>query len=256
MNICKITGLSLLLTFVSINHSHAGSVGGFGGATEITQLMNNIELIDVVYQEARNIQEQIKQYETMLKNLKKLDDYQVHDINTLLTDLNIVVRRGQAIAYSTENLAEKYQETFLNYDDFEGMEQERQATSNYQAIYQKQIQANHDAIVGAMEAVKAQSQQFSAESETLKQLQQQAASAQGNLEVLQASSAMAAYQSTQMQKLRQLLATQIQLQANTAASNVTNQAEEKADLIQATKGNGRHVEPDNGGVSITNLIAD
>lgn len=51
-----------------------GSVGGTGGALEITQLLNHTELIKEVAQQAEQIGNQIRQYATMIQNLRQLPE--------------------------------------------------------------------------------------------------------------------------------------------------------------------------------------
>lgn len=50
--------------------SYAGSVGGFGGSTEITQVANNGELLAQVAEASRQTAVQINQYQAMLRDLK------------------------------------------------------------------------------------------------------------------------------------------------------------------------------------------
>lgn len=68
-----------LLLALSCSGTHAGTVAGFGGSTEITQLMNNVQLIASAAKQAAMVSEQIKsnittlqQYATMATNLKNL----------------------------------------------------------------------------------------------------------------------------------------------------------------------------------------
>jgi P-type conjugative transfer protein TrbJ len=51
-----------------------GSVLGTGGALEITQLLNHAELIKEVAQQAEQISNQIRQYATMIQNLRQLPE--------------------------------------------------------------------------------------------------------------------------------------------------------------------------------------
>lgn len=57
-----------------------GSVLGTGGALEITQLLNHAELIKEVAQQAQMISNQIKQYSTMIQNLKQLPESWVGEV--------------------------------------------------------------------------------------------------------------------------------------------------------------------------------
>lgn len=46
--------------------------GGMGGATEITQLLNHVELVSSVAQEAQVVTNTLNQYATMIQNLKQI----------------------------------------------------------------------------------------------------------------------------------------------------------------------------------------
>ena len=61
------------LTTLSATTSFAGSVAGSGGATEVTQIANNAELMQQVASMAESVSIQINQYTTMLQNLQNLD---------------------------------------------------------------------------------------------------------------------------------------------------------------------------------------
>ncbi|MET3448267.1 conjugal transfer protein TrbJ [Ralstonia sp. 1138] len=52
--------------------TRAGSVAGTGGATEVTQLLNHLELVDSVAQQAQMVQTQLNQYATMVQQLQQI----------------------------------------------------------------------------------------------------------------------------------------------------------------------------------------
>lgn len=62
---CLVAGLIVPIT------AHAGG-GGFGGATEVTQLLNHTELIASVAAEAQTVTNTLNQYATMIQNLKQI----------------------------------------------------------------------------------------------------------------------------------------------------------------------------------------
>ena len=71
----KIINLVSVVVFLSSTSVSAGGGGGTAGATEMTQLANNAELVAVLGKEAENLAYTIKQYEGMVKNWEKLPDF-------------------------------------------------------------------------------------------------------------------------------------------------------------------------------------
>ncbi|MCM2552659.1 conjugal transfer protein TrbJ [Burkholderia glumae] len=61
----------LVATLVVPITAHAGG-GGFGGATEVTQLLNHAELIASVANEAQVVTNTLNQYAAMIQNLKQI----------------------------------------------------------------------------------------------------------------------------------------------------------------------------------------
>lgn len=61
------------LTTLSATTSFAGSAAGNGGATEVTQIANNAELMLQVASQAESVSIQLNQYTAMLQNLQNLD---------------------------------------------------------------------------------------------------------------------------------------------------------------------------------------
>src|SRR5947209_1655647 len=51
--------------------SLAGSVAGFGGATEVTQILNNVQLVQQYEQQVQQFVRQGLQYEAQLKHLQQ-----------------------------------------------------------------------------------------------------------------------------------------------------------------------------------------
>lgn len=64
--------ISFFLLPCFINFAVAGSVGGIGGSTEVTQLMNNMELVSQYELMGEKYIKQIQQYERQLKDAVKL----------------------------------------------------------------------------------------------------------------------------------------------------------------------------------------
>ena len=88
--------LVAFMLFLPISQSKAGAVIG---ATEITQILNNVELIGIFGQEALHLAETIKQYQIMLQNLQKLPSIIETNATNALLSLANSTQVGMALTY-------------------------------------------------------------------------------------------------------------------------------------------------------------
>ncbi|GKW49002.1 P-type conjugative transfer protein TrbJ [Halomonas sp. NCCP-2165] len=227
--------LATALTFIFLTAQSSPAVsggGGFTGATEPTQLLNNAELIDVAISEAENLAYTIRQYEIMYENFLSLPEHIKQQALSDLQDLADIVATGRAIAYSSGQVDEDYQR---EYRDFDYYAQNNQGShEDYAVRYREWSQTNHDSVRGALRAAGLQAAQFSREDSALRAIEQQIESARGERQLLEAGGAIASLQVEQLQKLRQLQMAQIQLQASHVGGQVDRQAEDDSAWHRAT----------------------
>ncbi len=202
--------------------ARAGSVGGFGGSTEITQLANNVELVQSYLQQAQAYATQLQQYQNMLTNTLNIPNQIWGQITNDLSGLANLVRQGQALAYSSTNIGSKFQSTFKGFQYPAGF--------NYKTEYKKWSSTTMDTLKGALESAGLQSQQFATEEAVLSQLRSMSSGAQGQMQAIQAGSQIAEQQVQQLQKLRQLMMLQLQSQNTYLAAQ-----QNKEDTIKAAK---------------------
>ena len=115
-----------------------------------------------------------------------------------------MVRQGQALAYSAQNIGTQFQNTFKGFTYPQGF--------NFKTEYRNWSKATLDGIKGAFEASKMQADQFATEEGILVGLRSQSQSAQGQMQALQVGAQIAEQQVQQLQKLRQLMMVQMQAQ--------------------------------------------
>lgn len=223
-----IASLATSLIF-SAPMGRAGSVAGFGGSSEITQLANNVELVGMYLQQAQayatQLQQwntQIQQYQNMITNTLNIPNQIWGQITNELSGVANLVKQGQALAYSATNIGSKFQATFKGFQFPAGF--------NYKTEYKKWSSTTMDGLKGAFEAACLQSQQFATEEGVLQQLRGMSSGAQGQMQAIQAGSQIAEQQVQQLQKLRQLMMLQIQSQNTYMAAQ-----QNKEDTIKAAK---------------------
>jgi P-type conjugative transfer protein TrbJ len=217
----------------------AGGGPATGGSTEVTQLMNNGQLLDIAAKNATQIMNQmtqitnqvtqitnqIKMYENMIQNTVTLPQRIWNDVQKDIQALQSVVQQGQAIAYSASNLDQVLKQRFQSYQQFST---NMPNSTNFTQMYQSWSDTNRDTIASTLKAANLTASQFSSENSTLTTIKSHSQSADGQVKALQVAHEIGVQQIEQLQKLRALLSQQA---AMTGAWHSSEQA--KKDLNQA-----------------------
>ena len=103
--------------------------------------------------------------------------------------------------------------------------------------YQKWSRQNLDNVNSALRAANLQSKYFQTEAQTIKEIERKAQTAEGRDQLLQAGVEIASLQAKQMIQLRQLIASDMQMQAMYQASVIDKQAERDAWETHVRSGN-------------------
>lgn len=103
--------VSIACVFCLGASAHAGTVGGNGGATEITQLMNNTELMIQVEQQIVMVEQGIKQVTQMVTDAEKYvsDALGITEAVGVYNRVLGQVEKVQALAYGVQGVAAKFQ---------------------------------------------------------------------------------------------------------------------------------------------------
>ena len=207
--------LATILSVGLTGTAHAGAAAG--GATEWTQILNNVQLIDLagtnieqvgqnaqqIAHQITQIENQLAQYQTMLQNLERLPDNIWGDAVADLNRLQHLVQQGEGIAFSMGGLDDVLKDRFGSYADFSG-----NLPEDFSSIWDSWSQTNRDTIAGTLAGANLTAEQFQNEASTMAQLQRQSESAVGQMQALQVGHSIAGQQVEQMQKLRGLLSQQ------------------------------------------------
>lgn len=247
--------LALVLTA-----SPALAAAAVGPATEWTQLLNNMQLLEQSGQgaqqlanqskqllnEAEMIMNQLDQYRAMLQNLEKLPDEIWGDATGDLQRLQQIVQQGEGIAFSMGGLDDILKQRFPSFEEFAQGIEEGQSFSD---LYASWSDTNRDTISGTLAQAGLQYEQFQSEQGTLRQLQAQSETAVGQMQALQVGHSIASEQVGQLQKLRGLVAQQSTMmgtwyQSEQAAKDLAQQKREEffSSTAPATSG-GQEMEP-------------
>lgn len=191
-----------LLVLALIVRSSPSICFGYAYATEMTQLLNNLELMHQTLQQAEELSNQLKMLEDMAQNLKNIPNQIWTPASQHLQSLMNVVKQGQSLAFSSANIGEQFQQRFKGFVQAE----------DFQAEYKNWSNTVRDSLRTALEAASLQSQQFASEEDALSALRSMSQSAEGRMQALQVGTQISVEQVAQLQKLRELMMAQIQAQ--------------------------------------------
>lgn len=220
--IASLVSLSLVTSSVLVSPvAHAS--GAVAGATEITQLLNNAELVTQVAQQAQQLATELQQYQTMIQNLQNIPNQVWSSVQNDLVQLAQVANTGQALSFAASNIAQQFEAAYPGY-----------ATQSvkFATAYKGWSQKSLDSIKGALSAAGKQYADFANEAAVLNSLRTMSQSSSGQLQALQTGTQIAVEQAAQLQKLRGLIMAQMQSQANYQAAQ---QAEKDASRAAADK---------------------
>lgn len=233
------------------SQAFAGSIAGTGGSTEVTQILNNVQLVEQaneLMKQSAQLRDQIARQTAMVSDMnkqgKKMSRHEWGTTSSDLSELAAVARQGEGLAYSAANLDVLFRQKYKGYDAYS--KEQNESTSTYSDQYGDWSKSNMDAISGAMKAANLQQSQFSSEEQTMQSLQRMGETADGRMQALEVGQQLAAQQVRQTQKLRALLMAQMQMQASYMASEVNEKDAYKAKSEKYFKGEATDINVKDG----------
>jgi P-type conjugative transfer protein TrbJ len=239
----KVTGLvfsvAVLVGFVGT--ANAGGGGAIVGATEFTQLANNAELIAMYGKQAQEVVESIKQTETMLTNLKTLPDFAKTGLKADVMKLQAIVQAGNSLSYAAANIEGDFNSAFKGAFGYDAPMTRQEWVDQHQSL----TKTTQDTVLASLQAANLQNSMFDSEAALLEGLEGQLSSAEGTNEILQAAGGIAAQQVASLNKMRQLTASNMQMQAAKIAADEDRLAAQEAEMEQKKKvGKFQATDPD------------
>jgi type IV secretion system protein TrbJ len=198
----RMLGFGLLVAALVARSNPVQGSGMVVGATEITQLLNNVELMHQTLQQAEELSNQLQMLNNMAQNLKNIPDQIWTPAFRDLQSLMNVVKQGEALAFSASNISEDFQHKFKGFVP----------ATNFQTDYKTWSNTVRDSIRASLSAANLQSQQFATEEAALSTLRSMSQSSEGRMQAIQVGNQVAVEQVAQLQKLRALVMAQMQAQ--------------------------------------------
>ncbi|NIE78351.1 P-type conjugative transfer protein TrbJ [Pantoea sp. Ap-967] len=202
-------------------------------STFYQQMIDYVEAANTALNTADQLKTQMQQYQNMVTQGTGLPDSKWASIAADLKGVVNVYQRSQALGRDIQNLDSQFNmqvpgwQSYLN--EVAGSAQ-YPASQTMPDRYEKWSQEGRDNVKSAMEAANMNTSSFESEDAQLNQMVSRSQSAVGRMQAIQAGNEIASQNVQQLQKLRDLLATQINLQGNYMA-----QEQNRRDLDDALR---------------------
>lgn len=212
----RITIAAALLIIVLFSDMSLRVEAGGVFATEITQLLNHVQLIHQYLQQVQMLQNDFVRYANMVQNTRLLPNQLVGPVLQDLNQLARVVEGGQALAYSMSNLNSQFANTFKGYS------KAYNPTAYYQN-YANWSQTSLDTTFSTLKAMGLQGQQMQNTQNFLTAMRQRMMTPQGRLDAIQIGTEVSEQQVEQLLMLRQLMILDLQSKQAYQAQQVQNE---------------------------------
>lgn len=194
----------------------AGSVAGTGGATEITQIANQMQLLQQYEQQVLGYVRQGLQLQNELKNLiSNPTSILGPEVGQMINTMGKIWNAGNSIGY---NLAQIDKNFATTYKSVKAMDFSKAFTSWHST--------NTDTLQSLLRAVGTQRDNYASDQAAVADLYNRSQNTSGNLDTLQTLSQINVRQIQELQALRDLMASQAQASATYMATQ--NAKDQKA----------------------------
>lgn len=231
--------LNSLIISATLSNLFAGG-GGPAGATEFTQILNNIELGSIYGQEALQYTTQLSQYATqiqqlvnqtqsykmMLNNIETLPVSQWQNFVDGVMQLKEAMDYETAISYSSSNYDTKFKNQYPGYKKY--LDSAQSKKYDFGNEYKKIADSNRDTVNASLKSLNLQQSDLESDESIMQELNQASLSAEGQKSAIQAANAIALHQTQQLKKLQTTIMTQANLQAQYIASENEKKEIERA----------------------------
>ena len=192
--------LAFSMLFVAVpTESGAGVIAGV--ATEWTQILSHVQLIQSYIRQGLQLANELKHYQLALKESLIQPNQVFGVIQQDLGQLAQLVQGGRALAYSMANLDAQFRNTFTGYGF---------RTQGYYQDYQKWSQTSLDTTLNSLKAAGFHGQQLQSQQAVLAALRAQSTGAGGEVQAIEVGNQIAEQQVEQLMALRQLMLVDLQ----------------------------------------------
>jgi P-type conjugative transfer protein TrbJ len=213
----------IFLALLSLNNSaFAGTVAGTGGSTEVTQIMNNVQLVNAYQKQIQQFVTQGQQYAAQLKNMEKNpSSVMPGDTTTLINNISRTMAAGQSMGGSMAQIDRNFAARYNN-----------PTAASYSQSYTTWTNSSKDTLHGAMQTAGMRRDQYASDTAALSALYDESQSSGGTVSAIQTLSKINMKSIEQMQGLGELMATQ-NIASSTYMASQASQGQASVDNNQA-----------------------
>lgn len=222
------------LTFTPTQEAQALTYYCANCSTFYQQLGEYAQQVNTALNTADQLRVNIQQYNDMIKQGMQLPDRVFNQITNDLNRVKSVYNEAQSLGRNVSNLDSKFREQYKGYDNY--LKSHGQSSVAMPDRYKKWASQGFDNARTAMQAAGMNTGTFASEDAMLNQLISRSQTAAGRMQATQVGNEIAAQNVQQLQKLRDLVATQIQLQGNYMAQLQERQSVDDAYIDNFKKG--------------------
>ncbi len=222
------------LTFTPTQEAQALTYYCANCSTFYQQLGEYAQQVNTALNTADQLRVNIQQYNDMIKQGMQLPDRAFNQITNDLNRVKSVYNEAQSLGRNISNLDTKFREQYQGYDKY--LKNHGQASKAMPDRYKKWAAQGLDNARTAMQAAGMNTSTFASEDAMLNNLITRSQTSAGRMQAAQVGNEIAAQNVQQLQKLRDLVATQIQLQGNYMAQLQERQSVDDAYIENFKKG--------------------
>lgn len=216
-------------------------------STFYQQMFEYVEQVNTALNTAEQLSTQVKQYQNMVTQGVSLPNSMFGRITADLQKVASVYNRSQALGRNVANLDTSFNTSFPGYQEYvkRFVQSSGRATGAVDSQqYERWSKQGMDNVKSAMEAANMNTSTFESEDAHLEQLVARSQSSVGRQQAIQAGNEIAASNVQQLQKLRDLVATQMQMQGNYMAQEQERQGVDDALRAQRRGGELKNTATD------------
>jgi type IV secretion system protein TrbJ len=208
----RMLAASLVTALFSAPDAQAQTVFCTNCSTELTQLANNVQLVDQLARQVQLVQQAIQQSENMLLNTVGLDNQAWGETIAEIRRLNALLGQAKSLSFTGAGLDAQFAKKYGDYNSYVAQELGEEGLA---AQYQQWSADTNSSVLTTLKAAGLSAQQIEGEEDAhLKSLEDRATTAEGRMQAIQVGSQIAMAGVRQTQKLRQIVLMQTQLIAN------------------------------------------
>lgn len=210
--------VTVLSAALLVSNSHA--TGLVAGATEFTQIANNIELVSIYSAEIEQVARQLQMVQNMVQNTNQLPIQMWSSVESQLVSLVNAITSVNGVVNATEDALAMTEQQFGNGN----------LLNNYENRLRSWNQGVNNQIGTALRNMGLNANQFQTRQQALSQIQAASQSANGRMQVLQAGNQISGLMVNEMQSLHGTIISAEQARLNAIAVEANRKHQERQAL--------------------------